>query len=101
LLLTYAFGLLLVGIIAAVRDSPTWFDLFKSGFLLLGGGLTTVIGYYFGSRSAQDAEASASLAIQAAQKTSDEARRRLEDQLAPTLDEDVLDQSAPPTEPSG
>jgi len=30
-----------------------WFDLFKEGFLLLGGALTTLIGFYFGSRNSE------------------------------------------------
>jgi len=34
----------------AATESKDWLDIFKSGFLLLGGGVTTIIGYYFGSR---------------------------------------------------
>lgn len=56
---TYALALACIGGVAAWRDSEIWIDLFKSGFLILGGALTTVIGYYFGSRGVQDAEANA------------------------------------------
>lgn len=45
----------------ALPDNP-WFELFKSGFFILGGSLTTIIGYYFGSRGVQEAEANAKLA---------------------------------------
>ena len=34
-----------------------WLDLFKSGFLILAGGVTTVLGYYFGNQGVQEAQA--------------------------------------------
>jgi hypothetical protein len=54
----FATSLLLAAIAAAFSD-PTlaekWLEIFKSGFLLLGGGLTTITGYYFGSRQTRQA----------------------------------------------
>ena len=80
LLALYSLALVLIGVVAAMKEDPEtsqlWFDLFKSGFLILGGGLTTVIGYYFGSRGIQEAEARAA----AAQQELDQARTELDDQ---------------------
>ena len=73
---------MLVGVVAAVKTDPQtsqlWFDLFKSGFLILGGGLTTVIGYYFGSRGIQEAESR----VATAQQELDQARAELESQTS-------------------
>jgi hypothetical protein len=49
----YGFALIGTMSIAAyqgVSANNPWLDVFKSGFLLLGGALTSIIGYYFGSR---------------------------------------------------
>ena len=73
------YGVLLAGVgcVAAFRTAATnseWLDLFKSGFLILGGGLTTVLGYYFGSRGTQQAEESAQSARAEARSAMDAAR---------------------------
>jgi len=44
------------GIVSTVKDDETWFNLYKEGFLLLAGAITTIIGYYFGSRRAEAIE---------------------------------------------
>lgn len=54
-----AFCIALVLIYAtAISDLKltAWFELFKSDFLLLGGTVTTVVGYYFGNRSAEQTQ---------------------------------------------
>ena len=53
LLFSFVGALAFTGMVAALSDDGErgWIEIFKSGFLLLGGGLTTVIGYYFGTRS--------------------------------------------------
>lgn len=51
-----------------------WLDIFKSGFLILGGSLSSVIGYYFGSRESQAAEQS----VKASQATI----KQMQDELA-------------------
>ena len=93
---------LLIVMIAAFKEQPSessiWFPLFKSGFLLLGGALTTVIGYYFGSRGVQEAEASANIALREAEKAKDELEKErkkaqeLQEQLSPTYDELTLEE---------
>lgn len=102
LLALYALALVLIGVVAATKKDPDtsqlWFDLFKSGFLILGGGLTTVIGYYFGSRGIQEAEARAANA----QQELDQARKELDNQnskieeltemQAPTFEEYSLEE---------
>jgi len=108
----YALALVLIGIVAALKDDPqvsqVWFDLFKSGFLILGGGLTTIIGYYFGSRGTQEAETRVATAL----KDLDEARadlenqqkkvrelsEKLEDKQAPTVNEETPGIIEPPDE---
>lgn len=88
----YGGMLVIIGIVAAIKsgeESQMWVELLKSGFLLLGGGLTTIIGYYFGSRGVQEA-----------QDVAEKAREELERQKAefaafkqdfvPTDDEDAL-----------
>jgi hypothetical protein len=58
LLSAYVGTLVFAGLVGAFKTSPAdqaWVELFKSGFLLLGGGLTTVIGYYFGAKETQKA----------------------------------------------
>ena len=63
----YGAGLLLIGLVAAfLDDTGNWLDLLKSGFLILGGTLSAVVGYYFGSRGIQDAERRARIAEDAA-----------------------------------
>lgn len=82
----YGTALATIGVVAAWRNSAEWIDLFKSGFLILGGSLTTVVGYYFGSRGVQDAEANAIRADLRAQA----AERRLQEaEEAPTYSEDI------------
>jgi hypothetical protein len=57
--------LIVICCVAAIKtgdDGKVWTDLFKSGFLILGGGLTTIIGYYFGSRGTQEAQEVAEIA---------------------------------------
>ncbi|UCE60721.1 MAG: hypothetical protein JSU63_03015 [Phycisphaerales bacterium] len=89
LLALYGVALLFVGVTAALRGGDrVWIELFKSGFLILGGGLTSVIGYYFGSRGTQEAEA----AVKEAEAKVGELRDMLRDveSQAPTVDEEVL-----------
>ena len=98
LLAMYAIYLtgVLIGALTEASTNGMWFDLFKSGFLLLGGALTTIIGYYFGSRGVQEAEAKAATALHEAEKAREEAekeRRRaseIEESMTPTYDETSL-----------
>jgi len=99
LLALYSGSLLAIGVFAGIlelagRGSAGWFDLLKSGFLILGGSLSTVVGYYFGSRGIQEAEAyareaerrtKAALAELAEQMSES---RRLQNIAAPTLAEE-------------
>ena len=77
-------------------NAKDWFELFKSGFLILGGGLTTVIGYYFGSRGTDEATASAAAARKATERERQEleaeklALERAKEELSPTIDEQGL-----------
>ena len=88
----YGAALLIIGIIAAIKpatENQTWVELFKSGFLILGGGLTTIIGYYFGSRGVQEAQTSAD----EARRQRDEAKRERQElatTMTPTYDESSL-----------
>ena len=97
----YGCGLLGIGAVAAILEllglaSGTWFELLKSGFLILGGALSTVIGYFFGSRGIQEAEANAMHAEERAQVAEKELdnerteRRRLQEAEAPTSGEGDL-----------
>lgn len=43
-------GLLGTGFVSALNNNSEWFNLFKDGFLILAGAITTIIGYYFGSK---------------------------------------------------
>jgi hypothetical protein len=65
--LIVVYGFLLAGVFFVSwtinADTNFWTELFKAGFLLLGGALTTIIGYFFGSRAIQEAEDSAKKAI--------------------------------------
>ena len=92
----YGLLLVIIGLVAAWKpeaEAKAWVDLLKSGFLILGGALTSVIGYYFGSRGTQEAAAIA----EAAKRETTEARAALEaekdrlasleDQLSPTWNE--------------
>lgn len=38
-----------------LKYAEKWLSLFKDGFLLLGGALTTLIGYYFGNKNSEAA----------------------------------------------
>ena len=88
----YGVSLAIIGIVAALKSSPgdePWLELFKSGFLILGGGLTTVVGYYFGSRGVQEAQTSADEARKGREEE-EAKRKKLEVSLRPTYDEDSL-----------
>jgi hypothetical protein len=54
------------------NERKEWFGLLRDGFILLGGTLSTVIGYYFGSRSTQEANARAQMASIEAVKAKEE-----------------------------
>lgn len=43
-------GLIGTGAVSALNNNSEWFNLFKDGFLILAGAITTIIGYYFGSK---------------------------------------------------
>jgi hypothetical protein len=47
---TSLLGTMVIAAYSGVQADNAWLDVFKSGFLLLGGGLTSIIGYYFGAR---------------------------------------------------
>jgi hypothetical protein len=86
----YGATLIIVGVVAAFKssqDSQTWMELFKSGFLLLGGALTTIIGYYFGSRGVQEAQELAEKASEELEKQKSELAA-LREEMAPTTDEE-------------
>ena len=90
----YATALLFIWIMALVMvlktgESSQWYDLFKSGFLILGGGLTSIIGYYFGSRGIQEAEEKLAKKIEELED-SRAIQKNLEEYI-PTLEEDKLD----------
>ncbi len=88
----YGVLLIAIGIVAAYKtgdDSKAWVDLLKSGFLILGGGLTSVIGYYFGSRGTQEAQEVAEITRKELQKQLNEFSK-FKTQFAPTDDEDSL-----------
>jgi hypothetical protein len=93
LLLIAAYTVALGAILGAAiyTANEIWFDLFKSGFLLLGGSLTTIIGYYFGSRGVQEAEQSAAIALREAEKSKKRADELAEKQI-PTYDEVSLEE---------
>ncbi|RZS93543.1 hypothetical protein [Aquimarina brevivitae] len=59
-----------------------WLELFNNGFLLLGGALTTLIGYYFGNKGSEVAQSNAEKLL----KEAEEKLKRLE-QEAPTEEE--------------
>lgn len=51
-------GLLIALLVVAYHEEKEvngWLDLFKSGFILLGGAFTTFMGYYFGAKSGENA----------------------------------------------
>ncbi len=102
-LLIALFASLLVAVFVAsvavgdAAGAERWGELFQSGFLLLSGAVTTVTGYYFGSRGAQEAEATATKAVREASEAQAEAaaQRRIGEELraeleAPTVDETAL-----------
>jgi len=79
-------------------ESSAWLELFKSGFLILGGMVTTVIGYYFGHRTAEEAQDQAAHAI-AGKARAETQKQRLEEELAaPTFDESALELPDEPDE---
>ena len=96
----YGSALLLIGIVAAFKkgdDGNTWVQLLKSGFLILGGALTTITGYYFGSRGTQEAQNIAESAreeLEENQKEFTEFKR----QFSPTLDENENELELPEDE---
>ncbi|MEJ1409134.1 MAG: hypothetical protein RPU60_02800 [Candidatus Sedimenticola sp. (ex Thyasira tokunagai)] len=79
-------------------EPSEWREIFKEGFLFLGGALTTVIGYYFGSKGTQEAEASAAIAQREAERAKKEAEEekmklaKYQEDEAPTYDEQSLDE---------
>jgi len=97
------FGALLIGTFVAsvfldTTRASQFVEMFKSGFLLLGGAVTTIIGYYFGSRRTQQAQSAAVHAVReaSAAKAEAEMQRRKADELradlnAPTRDESSLE----------
>lgn len=98
----YGGALLGVGIFAAILEirgddnlNDGWFELLKNGFLILGGSFSTVVGYYFGSRGVQEAEATARDAESRAQEAERRLRmereewRRRQEEDAPTYGETV------------
>ena len=50
LIFIFFIGLIGTGAVSAVNNDSEWFNLFKDGFLILAGAITTIIGYYFGSK---------------------------------------------------
>ena len=59
-----------------------WLEIFNNGFLLLGGALTTLIGYYFGNKGSEIAQSNAEKLL----KEAEDKLKRLE-QEAPTEEE--------------
>lgn len=92
-------SLLFAGVFSASETERTeWREQFKEGFLFLGGALTTVIGYYFGSRGTQEAEANAAnarLEAERAKQVAEEERKKFidaQESEAPTFSESALDE---------
>ena len=56
-------------------DNSFWEELFKTGFLLIGGSLTSVVGYYFGNQGIDSARRSAEQAQEMAEVAKREAKR--------------------------
>ena len=92
LIAIYALGLVFSAIAAfySKENSKLWLELFKSGFLLLGGGLTTIIGYYFGSRGVEEAQEVAQNAKRSYEERESDLSTVLEEN-SPTLDENSLE----------
>ncbi len=92
-----------VGAAAIFSEDPTnsWLDLFKSGFLLLGGGLTTIIGYYFGNQGVQELESRLQKTVRESESAQKEVEKQkklieeLEKDTSPTLDEEADDIEIP------
>lgn len=102
-LLSLFAGCLVVVLVVAIFGDPSnsgiWFDLFKNGFVLLSGALTTVIGYYFGSQGIQEAEAGLADAKREAERLEGllkKEKRDLKEAGSPTFDEVSLEK--PPEE---
>jgi uncharacterized protein involved in cysteine biosynthesis len=55
-----------------------WFELLKNALILLGTSLTTIIGYYFGQRNAEQAEKKASLLEKENEKADDAVKGYME-----------------------
>lgn len=60
-------------------STVTWDEYFRTGFLLLGGTLTTITGYYFGSRGVERAQNSAALALTQAAEAKEKAAKVVDD----------------------
>lgn len=97
----YGIGLAAVAAAAFSEGSSgdrVWFELFKSGFLILGGALTTVIGYYFGSRGVQEAETTAGIALRERDRAREELEKKkqqvkeMQEGLSPTYEEMSLEE---------
>ncbi len=88
----YSIALSFIGVVAAFQpsnDGNAWLELFKSGFLVLGGSLTTIIGYYFGSRGVEKAQDVAEIARRGFEENAAELEKA-KAELAPTSDEGSL-----------
>jgi len=72
--------------IERIKFAEKWLDLFKDGFLLLGGALTTLIGYYFGNKGSEAALKTAENYTKEAEKLINEL-----DKAAPTFNEEEND----------
>lgn len=69
-----------------IVSGKEWLTLFKDGFLLLGGAMTTLIGYYFGSKGSDQALMTAEQLKAEAEKIVKEIGKQ-----APTTDEIAID----------
>ncbi|MDY8135362.1 hypothetical protein [Aquimarina sp. 2201CG5-10] len=68
------------------EQGQIWLDIFNTGFLLLGGALTTLIGYYFGNKGSEVAQSNAEQLLKEAEE-----KLKLLDSEAPTTEEEDTD----------
>ncbi len=109
LVIIFALALGVTGIGALIGQggiAKDWLELFKSGIMLLGGSLSSVVGYYFGSRGVQEAEHSAQITRQEAERISTELRlaqeetmtqKRLFEQMQKRSQDEFIDDDSAPT----
>ncbi len=71
---------------STLEHAEKWLHVFKDGFLLMGGALTTLIGYYFGNRGSEAALENAENYTKKAEALMSEL-----DKAAPTYDENISD----------